>query len=193
MILLILGLVIFVGLHSTRIVSEEGRAKAIARIGEGPWKGLYSLLSIIGFVLIIWGFGQARYDAAQLWSPPVGTRHFALLLMLVSLILLGGYFFKTSHVATAVHHPMVWAVLVWSLAHLMANGSAADVLLFGAFFVWSAADLASAYRRDGRNGVVYPAPAASATIGAVVVGVALYALLLGGLHLWLFGVPPFVI
>ena len=191
MVALALGLILFLGLHSTRIVADGGRAAAIARLGEGPWKIGYSLLSVIGFALILWGFASARWDATRLWHPPIFFRHLALTLMLISLILLGGYFFKKSHIAVAVHHPMVWAVLVWSLAHLLANGSSADLLLFGAFFVWSAADLASAYRRDRLNGVVYPSPQWGATIGAVVVGAAIYAVLVGGLHLWLFSVPPF--
>ncbi len=189
MAILALGLIIFLGLHSTRIFAEGARNAAMTRIGEGPWKGLYSLLSIIGFILIIWGFASARWDAARLWEPGIFFRHLALTLMLISLVLLGGYFFKKSHVAVAVHHPMVWAVFVWSLAHLLANGSSADLLLFGAFFVWSAADLWSAYGRDA--GKAYPTPDWSATAGAVAVGVVLYALLVGGLHLWLFGVPPF--
>ena len=176
MVLLVLGLILFLGLHSTRIVAEGGRDAAIARLGEGPWKGVYSLLSIIGFVLIVWGFAQARPEAAHLWTPPVGFRHLALTLMLVSLILLGGYVFKRSHIAVVSHHPMVWAVLLWSLAHLLANGSAADLLLFGAFFVWAAADLWSAYGRDRSQGKVYPAPEWGATAGAVIVGLVAYAI-----------------
>jgi uncharacterized membrane protein len=85
---------------------------------------------------------------------------------------------------------MLWAVLLWSVGHLFANGSAADLLLFGAFFVWSAADLVSSYARDRRNGVVYPAPELGATAGAVALGLVVYALLIGGPHLWLFGVSP---
>jgi uncharacterized membrane protein len=110
--------------------------------------------------------------------------------MLVALILLAGFLFKRSHIAVMSHHPMLWAVLAWSVGHLFANGSAADLLLFGAFFVWSALDLASSYARDRRNGIVYPEPQVGATIGAIVVGLVVYALLIGGLHLWLFGVSP---
>ena len=190
MTILVLGLVIFLGLHSTRIVSESGRERAIARIGEGPWKGVYSLISAIGFVLIVWGFARARYDAPQLWTLPAGARHITMLLMLVALILFASFLFKRSHIAVLTHHPMLWSVLLWSAGHLFANGSAADLLLFGAFFVWSAADLVSAYARDRRNGVVYPEPQVAATAGAVVVGLVVYALLIGGLHLWLFGVSP---
>jgi uncharacterized membrane protein len=190
MAILLLGLVIFLGLHSTRIVSESGRERAIARIGEGPWKGVYSALSVIGFVLIVWGFARARYDAPQLWTPPAGARHITMLLMLISLILLASFGFKRSHIAVITHHPMLWSVFLWSVGHLFANGSAADLLLFGTFLVWSVADLASSYARDRRNGVVYPEPQLSATAGAVVVGLVIYALLIWGLHLWLFGVSP---
>jgi len=190
MAILVLGLVIFLGLHSTRIVSESGRERAIARIGEGPWKGVYSLISAIGFVLIVWGFARARYDAPQLWTLPAGARHITMLLMLVALILFASFLFKRSHIAVLTHHPMLWSVLLWSAGHLFANGSAADLVLFGAFFVWSAADLVSAYARDRRNGVVYPEPQVAATAGAVVVGLVVFALLIGGLHLWLFGVSP---
>jgi uncharacterized membrane protein len=190
MAILALGLVIFLGLHSIRIVADDGRAMAIARLGEGPWKGIYSLLSVIGLVLIVWGFALARWDASLLWTPPVSARHIAMLLMLFSMILLGGYAFKRSHIAVAVHHPMVWGVAIWAAAHLIANGSAADVLLFGAFFLWAVANLFSAYARDRRNAVVYPPPNWSATGGAIVLGVVLWGLLIGGLHLWLFGVSP---
>jgi len=190
MAILILGLVIFLGLHSARIVSESGRQKAIARLGEGPWKGLYSAVSAIGFVLIVWGFARARYNAPQLWTPFPGARHITMLLMLISLILIASYLFKRSHITAAVHHPMLWSVVLWSVGHLLANGSAADLILFGAFLVWSVADLASSYARDRRNNVVYPAPELGATAGAVVVGLVIYGLFIGGLHLWLFGVSP---
>ena len=190
MTILVLGLVIFLGLHSIRIVSESGRENLIARVGEGPWKGVYSLVSAIGFVLIVWGFARARYDAPQLGTPPAGARHITMLLMLISLILLASYRFRRSHITAWVHHPMLWSVLLWSAGHLFANGSAADLLLFGAFLVWSAADLVSSYARDRRNGVVYPEPQLAATAEAIVVGLVVYALLIAGLHLWLFGVSP---
>jgi len=190
MAILVLGLVLFLGLHSTRILAEPLRAQAIARLGEGPWKGLYSLVSAIGFVLIVWGFAEARFNAPVLWTPPQGARHATILLMLVSMLLLAGYLFKQSHIAVAVHHPMVWSVAAFGLAHLIANGSAADVVLFGAFFIWAFADLMSSYARDRRNSVVYPEPNWGATIGALVVGLALWAVIAFWLHYWLFGVSP---
>src|SRR5208282_3882167 len=158
MLILALGLVIFLGLHSTRILAEGGREKAIARLGEGPWKGIYSLLSAIGFVLIVWGFAEARFTAPELWTPFAGARHATIFLMLVAMLLLAAYLFKQSHITAAVHHPMVWSVAVFALAHLIANGSAADAVLFGAFLVWAAADLVSSYARDRRDRVGYPEP-----------------------------------
>lgn len=193
MAMLVFGLVIFLGLHSTRIFAENGRSRAIARLGEGPWKGVYALLSAIGLVMIVWGFAQARWAAPLLWTPPVWTRHTALLIMLISLILLAAYGFKKSHIAVAVHHPMLWAVVLWSAAHLLANGLAADVVLFGAFLAWALLDLSSNYGRDREKGVVYPSPEWGATAGAIVVGVVLWAALLMGLHLWLFGVSPLAV
>jgi uncharacterized membrane protein len=190
MAILVLGLIIFLGLHSTRIVAEGGREKAIARLGEGPWKGIYSLLSAIGFVLIVWGLSQARFAAPTLWTPFPGARHATIFLMLIAMLLLAAYLFEQSHITAAVHHPMVWSVAVFGLAHLIANGSAADAVLFGAFLIWAAADLVSSYARDRRDGVVYPEPKWSATIGAIVLGIVLWAVIAFWLHLWLFGVAP---
>jgi uncharacterized membrane protein len=187
---LVLGLLIFLGVHSTRIFAENVRAKAITRLGAGPWKGIYSLFSLVGFALIVWGFGQARWNASQLWAPPIWAHHATVLLMLVSLILVGAYIFKKSHIAVAAHHPMVWGVAVWSAAHLIANGSTADLLLFGAFLVWAAADLVSAYDRDARGSAAYGPPNWGATISAIALGAALWLAFVGGLHLWLFGVSP---
>ena len=190
MAILALGLVIFLGLHSSRIFVEGGRAKAIARLGEGPWKAIYSVISIIGFFLIVRGFAQARWNVVELWTPPVRTRHLTIFLMLFSAILMGAYIFKKSHFAVAAHHPMVWSVAIWAAGHLLSNGSSADLVLFGAFFVWAIADLRSSYARDRRNAMTYPPPNWGATIGAVLLGVAIWIALLGGLHLTLFGGSP---
>ena len=139
--------------------------------------------------MIVWGFRSGPRGGADDWAPPIWTRHIALLLMLFSMILLGAYGLKKSHIAVAVHHPMLWAVVIWSAAHLFANGSAADVVLFGAFLAWALLDLSSNYARDRANAAVYPAPN-WATAGAIAIGVVLWIVLLGGLHRWLFGVSP---
>ena len=149
MAILLLGLVIFFGLHSIRIFAESGRAKAVARLGDGPRKGIYS--SIIGFFLIVRGFARARGNVVELWTPPVWTRHITIVLMLFSAIVMGAYIFKKSHIAVAAHHPMVWSVAIWAAAYLLSNGSSADLVLFGAFLVWAVADLRSSFARDRRN------------------------------------------
>ena len=186
MTLLVLGLIIFLASHSVRIFADDWRTATRARIGEGTWKGAYSLVSLIGFALIVWGFGLARASDAQLWSPPVWTRHLAAIVMLASAILIAAFLTGGNHVAAAVRHPMLWGVALWSAAHLMANGGAADVVLFGAFLLWSLADLISSYRRDG---AVAPASAAR-TLVAFLLGAAIWAAFVFGLHLWLFGVAP---
>ena len=169
---------------------RERPRKAIARFGEGPWKGIYSALSAIGFVLIVWGFARARFDAPAALDAAARARHITMLLMLVALILLASYLFKRSHITAAVHHPMLWSVLLWSAGHLIANGSAADLVLFGGFLVWSAADLASSYARDRRNGVVYPAPSCAPRPALSSSAWSCTRCLIGCLHLWLFGVSP---
>jgi uncharacterized membrane protein len=158
--------------------------KVVARLGEGAWKGA-SLLSIIGFFLIVQGFPRARLDVVELWTPPVWTRHITILLMLLSAILLGAYIFEKSHIAIAAHHPMVWSVAIWAAAHFLSNGSSADLVLFGAFLIWAVADPRSSFARDRRNAVVYSAPNWGATIGAVLLGVVIWIALL-----WLFGASP---
>jgi uncharacterized membrane protein len=190
MAILVLGLVIFLGLHSIRICAEPLRAQAIARLGEGPWKGIYSIVSVIGFVLIVWGFAQARFTAPELWTAPPGARHATILLMLVAMLIFAGYFFKQSHIAVAVHHPMVWSVAFFGLAHLIANGTAADVMLFGGFFIWALADLMSSYARDRQDSVIHPEPNWGATVGAIMLGLVLWAVIAFWLHFWLFGVSP---
>ena len=113
-----------------------------------------------------------------------------MLLMLVAIILLASYLFKRSQITPAVHHPMLWSVLLWTVGHLLANGSAADLALFGAFLVWSVADLATSYARDRRDGVVYPNPSLAPRSARSFVGLVLYVVLIARLHLWLFGVSP---
>ena len=123
MVYLVLGLVLFLGVHSVRIVADGWRTQTIQRIGALPWKGLYSVASVLGFVLIVWGFGQARMQPLQLWSPPVGMRHAASLLTLLSFILLAAAYVPGNSIKARVKHPMVLGVKVWALAHLLSKQS----------------------------------------------------------------------
>lgn len=191
MIVLVLGLVIFLGVHSVRIVADDWRGATLSRVGEGTWKGVYSLLSAVGLVLLIWGYGLTRTAPVELWSPPVWTRHAAALLTLVAFVLLAAAYVPGTRIKAAVGHPMVVGTKVWALAHLLANGRLADVVLFGAFLAWAVALYAASRRRDRRLGVRYVAGPASRDAIAVAVGVAAWVAFAFWLHAWLFGVRPF--
>ena len=187
---LILGLIIFLGVHSVRIVADGWRTRTLSRIGEMPWKGLYSLVSLIGFALLVWGFGLARQQPVQLWSPPIAMRHLAALLTLLSFLLLAAAYVPGNSIKAALHHPMVLGVKVWALAHLLANGNLAHVLLFGSFLLWAVLDFTAARRRDRAAGTAYPRGRAGATAITVIVGLVGWLVFALWLHGWLIGVRP---
>ena len=191
MSLLILGLVLFLGTHSVRIVADDWRGARIARLGLMPWKGIVSVISIIGFVLIVWGYGEARSNPIVLYSPPVWTRHLAALLTVPAFILLVAAYIPGTRIKRAVGHPMVAAVKIWAFAHLLANGTLADVVLFGAFLAWAVADYIAARRRDRAAGTVFTAGPVSRDIAAVAIGLAAWAAFAFWLHAAWIGVRPF--
>lgn len=189
MMLLIAGLVLFLGIHSVTIFAPRWRQAQMARRGEAGWEGLYSVVSLIGFALLVYGYGQARQVAPALYSPPAGLRHVALLLMVpVFPLLLAAYL--PGRIKAAVKHPMLLAVKLWALAHLLANGSAADVLLFGSFLAWAVADRISAQRRTGPAPELGARPSTVNDAIAVLGGLAVYAFFLLWAHRWLIGVSP---
>ncbi len=188
---LILGLVVFLGVHSVRIVGDGWRSRQIGRLGEAKWKGLYSLVSLAGFALIIWGYGLARAEPVVIWSPPVWTRQLAALLTVPAFILIVAGNVPGTRIKAAVGHPMVLGVKIWAFAHLIANGTFADVLLFGSFLLWSVVDFASARRRDRAAGTRYPPGSPARDAVAIVVGLAAWVIFGFWLHGWLIGVRPF--
>lgn len=190
MLWLILGLLIFLGAHSVRIVAEDWRSATIARLGAQRWKGLYSLVSVIGFVLIVWGYGQARLQTGFLWTPPIALRHLALLLAALSFVLITAAYVPRNGIKARLHHPMVLGVKTWALAHLLANGSVADVLLFGAFLLWAVADFSAARRRDRVAGTTYGPGTPGATLATVAIGLVAAAVFVLWLHGPLIGVAP---
>jgi len=197
MVWLVLGLVLFLGVHSIAIVSPTGRDRWVARLGEGAFKGLYALASFAGLALIIWGYGLSREAPVFLYAMPGGMRHLAALLLLpVFVLLLAAYL--PGRIKTATKHPMLLAVKLWALAHLLAQsvtgGTLADVLLFGGFLAWAVADRISLKRRAAagltRSVPALPASGFNDAI-AVVVGLALYVVFVLWAHTWLIGVKPF--
>ena len=191
MIVLVAGLVVFLGTHWVGILAPRWREAQIARIGEHRWKLAYSLVSIVGFVLLIWGYGRARADAVALWTPPPWGPHATALLTVVAFILVVSAYVPQTHFRTWLGHPMTAGVGVWALGHLLANGTLRDVILFGAFLVWSIAVLASRRRRDREAGVVYPRGRGARDLVAIVVGVVAALVFALFLHGPLIGVRPF--
>jgi len=188
---LILGLVVFLGVHSVRIVAEDWRNSMRARMGENYFKGRYSLVSLVGFALIIWGFGIARETPVLLWSPPAGMRHAASLLTLVAFVLLAAAYVPRNAIKARVHHPMVLGIKSWALAHLMATGGLAQLVLFGSFLAWGVVLYITSRRRDRALGTTYPAGTAMGTVMTIVIGVAAWALFAFKLHGLLMGIRPF--
>lgn len=191
MTLLLLGLLIFLGSHSLRIVAEPWRQAQQARLGENAWKGLLSVVSLAGFALIVWGYGLARQAPVVLWTPPAATRHLAGLLMLVSFVMLAAASVPRNAIKARLRHPMVLGVKVWALAHLLANGNLADVLLFGSFLAWAVMSFRAARGRDRAVGTVYPAGTLTGTAATVVAGLLAWSGFAFWAHAAWIGVSPF--
>ena len=205
---LIIGLILFLGAHSIRMVADDWRTQAIASWGEKPFKGVYSLLALVGFYAMVTGYAEARLQTVALWTPPIATRHVSVLLMLFASVLMAAAYVPRNHLKMRMGHPMVLSVKVWALAHLLANGNLADVVLFGSFLVWSVFNFKAARARDraaapetlrlqadgaeNTNAVPGDQPIANttATLLTVLIGVALWALFVFYLHVQLVGVSP---
>ena len=187
MIYLVTGLVIFFAIHAVNIIAPQWREAKIASMGEQKWRGLYSIVSAVGFILLIWGYSEARTDAPILFDPPSWAPHLASLLMAIALILLVAYMLPAGKIKQAIKHPFLAAVKFWALAHLVANGDLASLILFGSFLAYAVVGRISIKRRGGANPV---AVSSTSDIISVVAGLGLTAVLIFGLHQWLFGVNP---
>lgn len=191
MIYLIAGLVLFLGVHSVRIVADDWRTTRIAGMGANAWKGLYSIASIIGFMLVVYGYGLSRQTPINLWLPPLWTRHVTALLTLPIFILLAAAYVPGTHIKARLKHPMMLAVKLWALAHLLSNGRLDDVLLFGGFALWAALAFRAARQRDRQQSIVYQAAGMSRDVIAVAIGLAAWVGFAFYLHGALIGVRPF--
>ena len=188
---LILGLVVFLGVHSVRIFADGWRTQIRQNMGENAYKGVYSLLSIVGFGLIVWGFGLARETPTVLWMPPKGMRHASSLLTLISFVLLAAAYVPGNAIKARFHHPMVLSVKTWALAHLLANGTVAHVVLFGSFLAWSVLCFIASRKRDRANNIQYPAGTTTGTAITVGVCIGAWAAFAFVLHGLLIGIRPF--
>ncbi len=191
MIPLIIGLAVFLGIHMVPTNPDLRRSLA-ERLGENTYKAVFSIISLVGLVLIVMGYHKLQVMTGknpQIWNPPIAMRHIALALMLPSLILLAAAYIP-SHIRTAVKHPMLAAVKVWALAHLLANGDLGSMLLFGSFLAYAVYDRISVKRRGALGPLGNREGGWGGDIAAIAIGSVVYVLLLGGLHETLFGVAP---
>jgi len=196
---LILGLVLFLGAHSVRILADGWRDQTIAAYGEKAFKGVYTLVAILGFYLLVVGYGEARLQPLVLWNPPIFTKHISMLLMLLSSILLIAAYIPRNHFKMRLKHPMVLSVKVWALSHLLANGNLADLVLFGSFLIWAVLNFRSARARDraqvqnsDANEEAPLKPNLLATLIALFGGMGLWAVITFVLHAKVVGVAPMV-
>ncbi len=189
MLVLLIGLAGFLGLHCVRIVAPAWREARIARMGEGAWKGLYSVASLVFFVLMVWGYGLARQHPVLVWVTPMGLRHLGMALVAVAFVLLAAAYVPDNAIKARLRHPMILGVKLWAFAHLLMSGWLHSMVVFGAFLVWAIADFASARRR-----AVQPAvgkSSAAMTVLTVVGGLVFCAVFALWLHRWLIGIAPF--
>lgn len=182
MLVLIIGLVLFIGVHCVNIFALSWRERMIQKYGENKWKGTYSAISIVGFLLIIWGFGLARQQGGQLFEPAAWSRHLIFLTVPIAIILVGA---RSGYIGRTLQHPMLIGTAIWAAAHLAVNGDTASTVLFSAFLVWALLDLVANFRRQ--------APAAGdvsvrSDVIAIAVGLAISAAFIFFAHKWLIGV-----
>jgi uncharacterized membrane protein len=193
MLILIVGLIVFLGTHALRVLAPDWRERTMARLGLTVWRTLVSLGSLGGLALIVWGFAQARLTTRILWLPPFWTRHVAALLVLIAFVLLASFFVPCNAIKTRARYPVTLAVAVWAAAHLLANGREVDIVLFGAFLLWAVWDLAVMYRQDRRAGAgVQPPGTIGNTLLAIGIGIVGWALFAFWLHIRLIGLAPLV-
>lgn len=190
MSILILGLILLLGVHSVRIFGEAWRTRTVASLGPGAWKGLYSVVSLVGLALVIWGYGLARQQPVVLWQPPAGLKHMNSLFTLLAFILVVAAYVPRNAIKSRLHHPMVLGVGLWALGHLLATAKLADVVLFGSFLLWSVLSWSAARRRDRALGTRYGDGSLVATLLVLVVGGIAWAVFAMWLHAAWIGVAP---
>lgn len=191
MLVFILCLVLFLVLHSIRIVTPGLRTTVIDRWGKPAWGIGYSIASTLSLVLLAWSFGEARMETGLLYVPPVWASHLTLTLMLIAMICLVAGFLPPGHIATKMKHPIVLSIKIWALSHLLANGETSAVLLFVGFLAWAVLLRISLKRRE-RAGELVRKPFVSARYDAIaaVIGVLLWGAMIWKVHYWLIGIQP---
>lgn len=185
---MILGLALFLGVHILP-AQRELRARAIGAMGEGSYKLVYALVSVLGIVLIAWGFAHYRATGwIDVWNPPRALKHVTLALMLPAVILVVAAYMR-GHIYTALKHPMLAGVKLWAAAHLLANGDLGSIILFGSFLGWAVFDRISLKRRSDAGGPPIPVGGWGNDMIAVGIGIVVYLALAFAFHPVVIGVP----
>lgn len=193
MLQLLIGLALFLGIHSLQSLAPVARQNSMIRWGSLGFKAVYAAVAILGLYLIFTGYGQARLETVVVWSPPRGLQMGTILLMWLAMILLVATYVPANHIKAKLRHPMTLSVKVWALSHLLINGNLADMVLFGGFLVWSVLLFRAARKRDRQSMHTAPEGKWLGTSLTVVLGTGLWAaFFMGGLHVWLFGVMPLI-
>lgn len=193
MLQLLIGLALFLGIHSLQSVAPIARQNSMVRWGPLGFKAVYAAVAALGLYLVFTGYGQARLEPVVLWSPPRGLQFGTILLMWLAMILLVATYLPANHIKSKLRHPMTLSVKVWALSHLLINGNLADVVLFGGFLLWSVLVFRAARKRDRQSLHSAPEGKWQGTVLTVVVGTGLWAaFFMGGLHVWLVGVMPLI-
>ena len=193
MTLLIAGLILFIATHSLRIFADDWRSRMVSKIGPMPWKGLISVASLVGIILMSKGYAAARAAPVLLWQSPVWMSHLVSLLMLVAFILFIAAYVPKNVIKARLGHPMIISVKIWAFGHLLANGTVADLLLFGGLLAWAVMSFRAARQRDRREGVTRVAGSAMPTVITVAVGAVIWAWFAFQGHAWLIGLRPFAV
>jgi len=191
MILMLAGVVVFFGVHSLRVLAGPWRQRQVDAMGPTPWKIVYSLASAAGLALLVWGYSMARVGSPMLWSPPPVLRWVTAPLVLVAFVLFACAYVPGTRIKSAIGHPLTAGVKTWAVAHLVSNGSLADIVLFGSFMVWSIAVFAVARRRDRAAGIRLPPGRVSRDAIALAIGTAAWVAFAWRGHQWLTGASPF--
>jgi uncharacterized membrane protein len=188
LIVMVAGLAVFLGTHLVT-THRDLRAALFARYGASAYKVAYSVLSAIGLVLIVYGFSRYRATGwINVWYPPVGMRHLALALMLPATIIFASAYLR-GHIWRFMKHPMLVAIKIWALAHLLANGDLGSIILFGSFLVWAVFDRITLKSREDLGGPPIPFGGTRNDVLAVVVGCVAYVALVFAFHPAVIGVP----
>ena len=188
LLVMILGLVLFFAAH-VFTTKRDARAQAIARLGEGTYKILYSLVSLVGLALIVWGFGHYRATGwIDVWSPPTAFKHITVALMLPAVIMVVASYIR-GRIYTTLKHPMLTGVKLWAAAHLLANGDLGSIILFGSFLAWAVYDRISLKSRSDAGGPPIPVGGPGNDLIAIAVGIVAYLALAFAFHPVVIGVP----